>query len=88
MNLADGDRVTLAGKIKGGVFYAKAMRNNQTNVVYSEPSILYISIGALLFAIGIPLLFVVIGFLIVPLSAYLIWDGWQNLAALKALQTA
>lgn len=86
VNLADGDNVTLSGRLKGGEFYARALRNDETNVIYSEPTIVYFIIGALLFAIGIPLMFILVGFIMVPAALYLIWEGWKNLTAVKDLK--
>jgi hypothetical protein len=88
VNLADGDRVTLAGKMKKGEFYARAMRNDETNVVYSEPITLYYVLGAFFLAFGVALSFILIGIILIPLAALIIWDGWKNSSAVKALQAA
>lgn len=88
VNLADGDRVTLAGKFKGGEFFARALKNDQTNVIYSEPTTLYFFLGVLFLVIGIPFVMILIGILIIPIAAYLLWEGWQNFSAVKALHSA
>lgn len=86
VNIADGDHVTLVGDLKGGELRARALRNDETGVVYSGPTGLLYFLGGLLVLIGIPALLILVGLIIVPIGAWFIFQGYMNQSAIKVLQ--
>lgn len=85
VNVADGDHVTLVGNLKGGEMRARALRNNETGVVYSSPTTLLYILGGLLVLIGIPALLIFVGLILIPIGAWFIFQGYANQSAAKVL---
>lgn len=85
VNIADGDQVTLAGKVKKGEFRARAIRNEETGVVYSGMTTLAYILGVVCVVIGIPLSFIIIGIPLVLVGAWAIWEGYMNNSAIQSL---
>lgn len=86
VNIADGDRVTLVGKTKGGEMCARALRNEQTGVIYSGMTTAAYILGTILIVLGIPLSFIFIGVPLVAVGAWLIFEGYMNRSAIKQIE--
>jgi len=85
VNIADGDKVTLAGKTKKGEFKARALRNEETGVVYSGMTTIAYVMGVLCLVLGIPASFVIIGIPLLPIGLWLLFEGYKNQSAIRAL---
>ena len=85
VNIADGDKVTLVGKTKNGEFRARALRNEETGVVYSGMTTLAYIIGGLCVIAGIPGSFIIIGIPLLAAGIWLIFEGYMNRSAIKSL---
>lgn len=88
INVADGDTVTLAGETIRGEFRAKAIKNLGTGVIYSEPTTAFFVFGGLAILASIPMMLILIGFLLLPLAIWLIYEGYRNQVAVKAVEQA
>ena len=87
-DVQDGDRVTVAGREKQGVFHILAMRNEETGIIWSNPSTLNLIIGPILVILGLPLCVLLIGFLIVPVGGVVFYQGVQLRSAAEMLRNA
>lgn len=74
-DVRDGDRVTLAGQLKNGTFHALALRNDQTRAVYSNPAMPGYIMGGLMVALGVPLLFILVGVLFIGFGGYTLYQA-------------
>lgn len=84
-DVQDGERVTLAGRMKNGSFRALAMRNEKTGAIYRMPTTLAYVFGALLVLVGLPLLLVVVGVLFIGAGAWTLYEAWTHTQAAKLL---
>lgn len=74
-SICDGDSVAVAGCYKKGVFIARAIKNNTTNVISTLPAWKYKAMGVVLMIIGILLTIFLIGIPIILLGAYTFYQG-------------
>jgi hypothetical protein len=84
-SIGDGDTVTVAG-IEKGEFRALAVRNESTGVEYPGQIMLLYVIGALCILLGIPFVFLFVGFPLLGFGAWFIYMGWRNKQALELLR--
>ncbi|MEM0928256.1 MAG: hypothetical protein AAGI89_03085 [Pseudomonadota bacterium] len=75
VSLKDNDHVTLVGKMTDGGFLARAMRNDETSVIYAPAPSYYWGAFAAMFLLGLVLTLVVVGlgiilgsFILVPMA--------------------
>jgi hypothetical protein len=85
INIADGDKVTLVGKVKRGEFRARAVRNEETGVAYSGMTTLAYALGALCIIVGIPASFMIFGIPLLGIGVWFIFEGYMNQSAIKSL---
>lgn len=85
-NVGEGDHVTLSGSDKGGEFRATALRNDSTGVEYLGSTISYYVGGVLLFVVGLPLSFIILGIPFLLFSPVLIFMGFRNQLANNKLR--
>jgi len=85
-DVKDGDSVTLAGRVKNGVFEALALRNDATAAIYRTPPLPGYVLGGLLVAVGVPLLFIFVGVLFIAVGAYTLYQAYTYDRAAKLLQ--
>lgn len=86
-DIRDGERVTLAGRLKNGTFHALALRNDQTGAVYStSPTPGYV-IGGLLVLVGIPLLALLVGVLFIGFGGFTLYQAYNYAQAAKLLKS-
>lgn len=69
-DVRDGDRVTLAGKLKDGTFLTLALCNDQIRAVYSYPATPGYIMRCLMVALGVPLLFILVGVLFIGFGGF------------------
>ena len=74
-DIREGERVTLAGRQKNGTFQALALRNDQTRAVYATPAAAGYVMGGLMVALGVPLLFVLVGVLFIGFGGYTLYQA-------------
>ena len=87
INIADGDQVTLVGKLKGGELHARAIRNEQTGVIHSGiTTAAYVS-GGILVVVGLPLSLIIIGIPLVAFGGWVLFEGYMNQLAIKHLES-
>jgi hypothetical protein len=84
-DVRDGERVTLAGRLKNGTFHALALRNDQTRAVYSTNALPGYVMGGLLVLIGLPLSLVIVGLPLLAGGAYTLYQAWSYSTAAKML---
>ena len=84
-SLSDGDLVTAAGQDSQGTFQVVALRNDTTGSVHAAPATRMFFLGGLTAALGLPMIFLLIGFVVVPFGLYLIWLGKKMSSANLAL---
>ena len=87
-DVQDGEEVTLAGRVKNGVFQALAMRNDRTRAVYATPAMPGYVMGGLMAAVGVPLLFVFVGVFFIGFGGYTLYQAHNYSQAAKMLQSA
>lgn len=85
-DVQDGEEVTLAGRVKNGTFHALAMRNDRTRAVYATPAMPGYIMGGLMTAVGLPLLFVLVGVFFIGFGGYTLWQAHNYAQAAKMLQ--
>lgn len=85
VNISDGDKITIVGKIKRGVFKARVVRNEETGVIYSGMTTLAYFLGALCIVLGIALSFILVGVPILLGGLWFVFDGYMNRSAIKSL---
>ena len=85
INLADGDKATLVGKAKNGEFRARALRNDETGVIYSGMTTLLYFLGAILILLGIPASFILVGIPMIVIGVWVIYEGYLNQSAINSL---
>ncbi|NIM43967.1 MAG: hypothetical protein GTN84_22250 [Hydrogenophaga sp.] len=85
-DVQDGERVTLAGRMKNGSFRALAMRNDQTRAIYGMPTTMAYVFGALLVLVGLPLLLVLVGVLFIGAGAWTLYEAWLHTQAANLLR--
>ena len=85
-DIRDGERVTLAGRMKNGTFQALAMRNDQTRAISAIPSTAGYIMGGLMVALGLPLSFVLIGLPFLIFGAYTLYQAHNYRLAAQMLQ--
>ncbi len=81
----EGDRVTLAGRMKNGSFRALALRNDQTSAVYSTAPLPGYVMGVLMVLLGLPLLFVLVGVVFLGIGGYTLYQAYEYDQAAKML---
>jgi hypothetical protein len=84
--LSDGDDVAVSGKSKNGTLHALAVFNASTGASDSQPTTLLTVVGSLLFVLGIPLSFLIIGIPILLLGGVVAYQGYRNTQAVKLLE--
>jgi len=82
--LFDGDVITAAG-VAGGVFQVLAVRNDVTGHVYTQPRSLVL--GALVVVLSLPLLFILVGFVLLPIGLLVVWQHRRVGHAIELLRT-
>lgn len=87
-SLSDGDLVTVAGQDSNGTFQIAALRNDTTGSVHEAPAMMFLICGGLVAALGVPMIFLLIGFLILPIGLYFMWIGMKMRSANLALAAA
>lgn len=85
-DIQDGEQVTVAGRMKNGVFQALAMRNDRTRAVYATPAMPGYIMGGLMTAVGIPLLFILVGVFFIGFGGYTLYQAHNYAQAAKMLQ--
>lgn len=86
-DVQDGEEVTLAGKIKNGTFHALAMRHNRTGAIYATPAMPGYIMGGIMTAVGIPLLFILVGVFFIGFGGYTLYQAHNYAQAAKMLQS-
>jgi len=93
INIADGDKVTLVGDIKKGELRIRALRNEETGMIYSEITTLAYVIGCLVIFVGLLFTVASIGLpwmgvfaiITIALGVWAIAEGRKNQAAINSL---
>ncbi|MFK8036369.1 MAG: hypothetical protein AB8B94_19730 [Hyphomicrobiales bacterium] len=85
VNIAVGDDVTLVGNIKRGELRVRALRNEETGVIYSEMTTLAYVIGSIGIIAGLIFAVFIIGIPIFVAGVWLIFEGRKNQAAINSL---
>lgn len=86
-SIKEGDEVVAAGSIKNGTLHAIALRNASTGASYSPPLTMAIVLGSLLALLGLMSLGIGLGYIILPIAAFVffrIYTVSQAAAAVKA----
>lgn len=86
--LEDGEAVTLAGREKGGVFQALAMRNDATGAIYTLPTLATWLFGAVALMLGLLLLVVLVGVVFIGVGLAALYVAYQHQQALALLRAA
>jgi hypothetical protein len=84
-SIDEGESVTVAGQEKNGVFRALALRNDATGAVYAIPSLPGFVMGGLMIALGVPLLFIVVGVLFLGFGGWTVYQAWRYRQAAQLL---
>lgn len=87
-SLTEGDSVVLAGSVKNGTFYARAMRNDSTGAIDHQPTTGLIALGAIMIALGVVLLIVLVGVLFIAFGGWNVYQGLQNRQSVALVQAA
>jgi len=85
-DIREGERVTLAGRLKNGTFQALALRNDQTRAIYAMPAVAGYVMGGLMVALGIPLLFILVGVLFIGFGGYTLYQAHNYAKAASMLR--
>ena len=79
------DEVVAAGKTKNGTLEALAVRNVSTGAFYSHNLVMPIVLTSLLALIGLMSLSIGLGYVILPIAAYVGWRIWTVMQAKTAV---
>lgn len=86
VHLEDGEKATVAGKEKRGVFQAVAVRNDETGVVYALKTVPILLLGLFITGLSVPLFAALVGFITFPIGLWLLYKTYLNVAALRLLR--
>lgn len=84
-DVQDGEMVTLAGRVRNGTFQALALRNDRTRAVYAIPAMPGYVMGGLMVAVGLPLLFILVGVFFIGFGGYTLYQAHNYAQAAKLL---
>lgn len=76
-DIAEGEPVTVAGKEKNGLMTGLALRNDKTNVIFAPNAMAAYIFGGIMLALGIMTLIIILGIFIIPMAAYVLYQGYQ-----------
>lgn len=76
-DIAEGEKVTVAGKEKNGLFTGIAIRNDKTNVIFSPSAMPAYIMGGLMVLLGLMTLIIILGIFVLPMGAYVLYQGYQ-----------
>jgi hypothetical protein len=81
-----GDEIVAVGAPSKGEFTTRALWNKTTGTMYHDRTTWYIVSGILLFLLGIPVAVIIVGFLMMGLGAWIIYEGLQNKKAKEMIE--
>lgn len=85
-DIAEGERVTVVGEEKKGMFKALVMRNDATNVIFTLPAWQFYLFGGVMLLLGIMTLIIILGIFVIPVALFIIFQGYRYAHAVKILE--
>ena len=87
-SITEGDRLIAAGNEKQGTLEALAIKNLTTGAIHHNPYQfpLYGGIAALI--LSIPMIFILVGLLLAPIAAWVVWRALQVKNAVTLVSSA
>lgn len=86
-SIKEGDEVVAAGSIKNGTLHAIALRNASTGANYSPPLTMAIVLASLLAVLGLMSLGIGLGYIILPIAAFVFFRIYTVSQAAAAVKT-
>ena len=87
-SISEGDQVVVAGNPKQGTLEALALRNLTTGAIHHNPYKFPLYGGGAALICSLPLIFVLVGLLMAPIAAWVVWRALQIKNAVALVSTS